>query len=114
MANPLKIVAVETIAVDDFPNLCYVQLHTDSGIVGLGETFFGPEAVAAHIHTVAAPLLLGQDPFQIERHWQNLYRGTGIRSIGVEARALSAIDLALWDILGQALESTSASARPTL
>ena len=87
MESAHKIVAVETIVVDDFPNLCYVQLHTDDGIVGLGETFFGPEAVATHIHAMAAPLLIGQDPFQIERHWQSLYRGTGIRSIGVDSKA---------------------------
>src|SRR5579859_4216026 len=99
----MKIVGVETIIADDFPNLCYVRLRTADGIVGLGETFFGSDAVAAHVHAVAAPLLLGQDPFQIERLWHDLYRGTALRSIGAEARALSAIDLALWDILGQAL-----------
>jgi L-alanine-DL-glutamate epimerase-like enolase superfamily enzyme len=97
------ITALETILVDAFPNLCYVRLHTDAGLIGLGETFFGPEAVAAHLHATAAPLLLGQDPFRIERHWHNLYAGPARRSIGVEARALSAVDLALWDILGQAV-----------
>jgi L-alanine-DL-glutamate epimerase-like enolase superfamily enzyme len=97
------ITALETILVDAFPNLCYVRLHTDAGLIGLGETFFGPEAVAAHLHATAAPLLLGQDPFRIERHWHNLYAGPARRSIGAEARTLSAVDLALWDILGQAV-----------
>ncbi len=96
------ITAIETILVDTFPNLCYVHIHTDAGLIGLGETFFGPEAVAAHLHATAAPMLLGQDPFRIERHWHNLYAGPARRSIGAEARALSAVDLALWDILGQA------------
>jgi hypothetical protein len=54
MDASLKIAAVETISVDDFPNLCCVRIHTDGGIVGLGETFFGPEAVATHIHAVAS------------------------------------------------------------
>jgi galactonate dehydratase len=97
------ITAIETILVDTFPNLCYVRIHTDAGLIGLGETFFGPEAVAAHLHATVAPVLLGQDPFRIERHWHNLYAGPARRSIGAEARALSAVDLALWDILGQAV-----------
>jgi L-alanine-DL-glutamate epimerase-like enolase superfamily enzyme len=97
------ITALETILVDSFPNLCYVRLYTDAGLIGLGETFFGPEAVAAHLHATAAPLLLGQDPFRIERHSHDLYAGPARRSIGTEARALSAVDLALWDILGQAV-----------
>jgi L-alanine-DL-glutamate epimerase-like enolase superfamily enzyme len=97
------ITALETILVDTFPNLCYVRLHTDTGLIGLGETFFGPEAVAAHLHATAAPLLLGQDPFRVGRHWHHLYAGPARRSIGAEARALSAVDLALWDILGQAV-----------
>jgi galactonate dehydratase len=97
-----KIDAVETIHVDDFPNLCYVRLRTDAGLVGLGETFFGPAAVAAHVHA-AAPLLLGQDPLRTERHRRSLSPDVTRGSVGVEARALSAIDIALWDILGQAL-----------
>jgi galactonate dehydratase len=99
----VKITAIETIQCDSFPHLIYVRVHTDAGLIGLGETYFGPDAVAAHVHAIAAPLLLGQDPFRIERHWRDLYAGPALRSIGAEARALSAIDIALWDILGQAL-----------
>ncbi len=99
----MKIDVVETILVEAFPNLCYVRLHTDQGLIGLGETFFDSEAVAAHLHRVVAPLLLGQDPFRIERHGHTLSAGPTARSISVEVRARSAIDLALWDLLGQAL-----------
>src|SRR5258708_35773557 len=87
------ITAIETILVDAFPNLCYVHIHTDAGLIGLGETFFGPEAVAAHLHATAAPMLLGQDPFRIERHWHNLYAGPAPPSIGARAPAVSAVHL---------------------
>lgn len=97
----MKITEVETILVDEFPNLVYVRIHTDEGIVGLGETFFAAEAVAAWIHSTAAPYLLGKDPLQIERHWQGLNPFIGFNSTGVENRGRSAIDVALWDILGQ-------------
>ncbi len=43
----MKITAIETIGLEEFPNLLWVQVHTDEGLVGLGETFFGPKAVAA-------------------------------------------------------------------
>src|SRR5579884_3096156 len=97
------ITALETIRVDAFPNLCYVRLRTDAGLIGLGETFFGPEAVAAHLHASAAPLLLGRDPARIARLGHDLAGGAARRSVGVETRALSAVDLALWDLRGQAM-----------
>ena len=40
----MKIVAIETLRVEEFPNLLWVQLHTDAGPVGLGETFYGPDS----------------------------------------------------------------------
>ena len=51
----MKVTAIETIRVDEFPNLLWVQVHTDEGLVGLGETFYGPEAAEAHIHGIIAP-----------------------------------------------------------
>jgi galactonate dehydratase len=98
----VKITAVETILVDEFPNIVYVRLHTDEGLVGLGETNFGAGAVAAWVHETAARYLLGKDPLQIERHWQGLNPFLGFNSTGVENRGRSAVDIALWDILGQA------------
>ncbi|MGC5170095.1 mandelate racemase/muconate lactonizing enzyme family protein [Microbacterium sp. DT81.1] len=98
----MQIVEIETLIVDAFPNLTFVVVHTDEGITGLGETFYGADAVAAHIHSVAAPLLLGEDPRRIERHASRLAGYVGYAGSGVETRARSAIDLALWDILGKA------------
>lgn len=97
----MKITAVETVLLDELPNIVYVRLHTDEGLVGLGETYFGARTVAAWIHETAAPYLLGKDPLQIELHWQALDPFLGINSTGAENRGRSAIDIALWDLLGR-------------
>ena len=94
----MKITAVETILVEEFPNLTWVQVHTDEGLVGLGETFFGAPAVAAQVHNFIAPYLIGKDPLQIERHHAKLLPYAGRGGSGVEMRAASAIDVALWDL----------------
>ncbi|MEM9624744.1 MAG: mandelate racemase/muconate lactonizing enzyme family protein [Pseudomonadota bacterium] len=97
------ITAIETIRLDEFPNLLWVQVHTDEGLTGLGETFFGPAAAEAYIHESAAPRLLGSDPLTIDRHSRTLLDGyLGFSSSGAEMRGLSAIDIALWDLFGQA------------
>jgi galactonate dehydratase len=97
----VKITAVETIVVDEFPNLCYVRVHTDEEVVGLGETFFAAQAVSAWVHEVAAGYLLGKDPLQIDRHWQGLNPFVGFGASAVENRGRSAVDIALWDVLGK-------------
>ena len=98
----MKITAVETIRLDEFANVLWVRVHTDDGLVGLGETFFGAGAVASYIHESAAPYLLGKDPLQIDRHAKGLTGYLGWRSTGVESRGNSAIDIALWDLFGKA------------
>ena len=101
----MKITAVETIQVGEFPNLLWVEIRTDEGIVGLGETFYAVAPVVAHIHETCAPWLLGRNPLEIDRishHFLNTYLGFG--SVGVEMRAASAIDIALWDVFGQFTE----------
>src|SRR5215207_2752540 len=98
----MKITAIETINLEEFPNVLWVHLHTDEGIIGLGETFYAVEPVIAHIHQTLAPYLLGKDPLTIDKHsrwFLNTY--LGFKSVGVEMRAASAVDIALWDILGQ-------------
>jgi L-alanine-DL-glutamate epimerase-like enolase superfamily enzyme len=99
----VKITAVETITLGEFPNILWVQLHTDEGLVGLGETFYAVAPVAAHLHETCAPYLLGKDPLRIDahsRHFLDTY--LGFNSVGVEMRAASAVDIALWDLFGQA------------
>ncbi len=97
----MKITAMETIRLDEFPNLLWVQVHTDDGLVGLGETFFGAKAVEAYIHESVAPYLIGKHPLHIDRHARALYGYVGYRSSGVEMRGNSAVDIALWDLFGQ-------------
>jgi galactonate dehydratase len=98
----VNVTRVETLRLDEFPNLLWVQVHTDEGLIGLGETFFGARAVEAYIHESVAPYLIGKDALQIDRHGRALYGYVGYRSSGVEMRGNSAIDIALWDLLGQA------------
>ena len=98
----MKITALETIRIAEFPNLLWLKVHTSEGIVGLGETFFFPATVEAYVHEAIAPKLLGRDPLQIDRISKDLVGYLGFRSTGAEMRAASAVDIALWDILGKA------------
>ena len=86
------------------PNNLWVRIHTDDGLVGLGETYYLPRAVASVVHDVFAPLLLGRDPLEIENHWNNMFSLVNFCGYaGAEMRAISAIDVALWDLAGQHL-----------
>jgi len=98
----LKITAIETLRTEEFSNVLWVRVHTDAGPIGLGETFYGAAAVEAHIHNTLAGRLLGQDPLRIEalnRIMVDLPMAQA--STGVEYRAASAIDIALWDLFGK-------------
>jgi galactonate dehydratase len=99
----MKITAIETVRLGEFPNLVWVRLRTDEGVTGLGETFMGAAAVEAYIHESAAPKLIGRDPIQIEAINKSLINYLGWRGTGVETRGNSAIDIALWDLFGKAI-----------
>lgn len=100
----MKITAIETIQLPHLNNILWVRVHTDEGLVGLGETFRGANAVAAYIHSEAAPQLIGRNPLEIDSISSLLLSPyVGFRSSGVEVRAASAIDVALWDLFGKAL-----------
>ncbi len=94
----VKIVDVRTHFVDQF---LFVTVHTDAGLVGTGESgaWGFLEASGAAVETFAR-YLVGQDPLLIEHHWQYLYRWTHFRGAAIMG-ALSAIDIALWDIAGK-------------
>jgi L-alanine-DL-glutamate epimerase-like enolase superfamily enzyme len=88
-----------------------VLVHTDEGITGVGEVDSAPEAVRALVnatgsHAIANSLhdlLVGEDPADVERLWQKMYRGLiYIGRRGIALHALSGIDIALWDIAGKA------------
>jgi D-galactarolactone cycloisomerase len=86
--------------------ICVVS--TDAGIEGLGEAFYfgGPSKIVAQvIDDALGPLVLGKDPFDSAVIWDMLYNWTRDQGIkGVTISALSAIDIALWDIKGKSLE----------
>ena len=99
----MKITALETIRIAERPNLIWLQVHTDDGISGLGETFFGATTVEAHVHDYIAPRVIGRDPLQIDLLSADLVGYLGFRSSGAEVRGNSAFDIALWDIFGKAM-----------
>jgi L-alanine-DL-glutamate epimerase-like enolase superfamily enzyme len=79
-----------------------VEIFTDEGHVGLGNAALAPQVTKQVLDLYLKPLLIGQNPWEIERLWQHMYRKTmafGRKGIGMVA--ISAIDIALWDLLGK-------------
>ena len=100
----LKITRIETLQLAEFPHLLWLQVHTDTGLVGTGETFWAPGPVATYLHDNVAAYLLGKDPRDIELHDRMLGSVyVGARDSGAEVRGNSAVNLALWDIYGQSV-----------
>jgi galactonate dehydratase len=98
----VKITRLEILRVP--PSWVWLKVHTDAGIVGLGEPYLEnqPEAVIAEVQRFE-PLLVGQDPANIEHLWQRMYSaGAGYRGGPVTMSAISGVDMALWDIAGKA------------
>lgn len=88
-------------------NFVTLKIETDEGVFGLGDgTLNGRElAVATYLTEHVIPCLVGRDPFQIEDIWQYLYRGAYWRRGPVTMTAIGAVDVALWDIKGKALNT---------
>jgi galactonate dehydratase len=98
----VRIIKVETIRNADLLNVLWVQLHTEDGLIGLGETFYLPGAVEAVIHDLIASFVLGRSACEIESIWDQVFSYCNFFGYaGAEMRALSAIDIALWDLFGQ-------------
>lgn len=111
-AKPMKITGIDTVwwkSRDDapfWPHWTWIRIRTDSGVEGIGETYPRNEVESAAVHSAAARALIGRDPRDIERIWADLYRTFDYQIAGgTEMRVLSAIDLALWDLLGKALDA---------
>lgn len=80
----------------------WVRIHTDTGLTGLGETYPHPEAEKSVVHRSLAPVLLGRDPSRIDRLWADMFQAISYSGwAGAEMRAISAVDVALWDIAGK-------------
>ncbi len=98
----MRISKLETVRITEFPQLLWLRIHTDEGLIGLGETFFNAGSVEAYIHEELAARLVGRDPLAIDAIARDLVTYVGFRSAGVEVRAASAVDIALWDLFGKA------------
>lgn len=98
----LKITKLETFLVK--PRWLFLKIHTNAGIVGLGEPILeGRAKTCATAVSEIAPYLVGKDPRPVVHHWQAVYRHAFYRGGPILTSALSGIDQALWDIKGKAL-----------
>ena len=96
----MKITRLTTYIVP--PRWLFLKIETDEGLIGWGEPVLEGRA-----HTVAAAVdelsdyLVGEDPLQIEKHWQAMYRGAFYRGGPILMSAIAGVDQALWDIKGK-------------
>ncbi|MGI6454493.1 MAG: galactonate dehydratase [bacterium] len=98
----LRITRLETFLVK--PRWLFLKVHTNAGIVGLGEPITeGRALTCATAVKEIEPYLVGQDPRRVVHHWQAIYRHAFYRGGPILTSALSGIDMALWDIKGKAL-----------
>jgi L-alanine-DL-glutamate epimerase-like enolase superfamily enzyme len=114
----MKITAIDTCLLSvptphpislEFPlhKLVVAEIATDDGPKGLGYSLVfgggGAEAVLAYLDARLKPLLLGEDPRDVERLWEKMYRGDrGVRRVGIAGMAISALDIGLWDLAAKA------------
>ena len=78
------------------------EVETEDGIIGIGNAALAPQLVKNTIDTYLKPLVIGEDPFDYAYIWEKMYRKTlnwGRRGLGMVA--ISALDIAIWDILGK-------------
>jgi galactonate dehydratase len=100
--DPLRITKLETLLVK--PRWLFLKVHTNAGIVGLGEPIVeGRAATVATAVKELEPYLVGKDPRHVVHHWQAIYRHAFYRGGPILTSALSGVDMALWDIKGKAL-----------
>jgi galactonate dehydratase len=98
----MKITKLETFLVR--PRWLFLKMHTDEGLVGLGEPILeGRARTVAEAVAELGEYLIGQDPRRIEHHWQAMYRHAFYRGGPILTSALSGVEQAMWDILGQSL-----------
>jgi galactonate dehydratase len=106
MTPDCRVTRVETHLVGTrWCNWVFVQVHTDDGVVGVGEGTceWQAKAVEAAIHQLALRHLIGQPAFAIERLWQAMFRNEFARGGPILNSAIGALEMALWDIYGKAL-----------
>ncbi|MBI1898208.1 MAG: galactonate dehydratase [Acidobacteria bacterium] len=100
--SPLRVTRLETFLVK--PRWLFLKIHTDAGIVGLGEPITEGRALTCQQAVKEIePYLVGKDPRAVVHHWQAIYRHAFYRGGPILTSVLSGIDQALWDIKGKAL-----------
>lgn len=105
--NPMDMVSPmlspETMGTFTFHGWLIVEIFTDQGLVGIGNAALAPFVTKQLIDQYLAPLLIGQDPWDSEFLWQHMYRKTmAFGRKGVALVAISALDIAIWDLMGKA------------
>jgi galactonate dehydratase len=82
-----------------------VIIRTDDGIVGYGEALarYSLRSYVSIIEDLLAPIVIGENPFEVERLWQRMSRVFTGKIGGVLLEAVAAVDIALWDIMGKAV-----------
>ena len=113
-SEPMKIVKVESIRFSDRINIgggsggdgkaefCWVRIYTDKGMIGIGETYPSVNGELGSLKDIASEYLIGRDPRDIDGIWKDIYKYQSMRNAGgSEMHILSAIDMALLDILGK-------------
>ncbi len=101
----MKIASIETAVIQGNFDWVLVRIETDAGVIGLGEAYWGV-GVAELVHK-AAPVLIGEDPFNVAKLYEVMIRcmsGEGSQA-GATVTAISGIELALWDLVGRALKT---------
>ncbi len=102
----MKVTNIKTFLVDCFrTNWVFVKVYTDEGITGVGEATleYKEKALVGAVEHIKE-YLVGKNPLQIEKHWHDIYRDAYWRGGAVLMSALSAVEMALWDILGKSLD----------
>jgi L-rhamnonate dehydratase len=102
--NPMDLVMFREASMGNFAfhGWVLVEIFTDAGLVGLGNAALSPLLTKACIDTYLRPMLLGSDPWDTEYLWQQMYRRTiAFGRKGIAMAAISAVDIALWDLMGK-------------
>jgi L-alanine-DL-glutamate epimerase-like enolase superfamily enzyme len=102
--NPMDLLNLPEASMQTFTfhGWLVIEIFTDNGLVGIGNAALAPQVAKQVIDLYLKPLLIGKDPWDMEFLWQHMYRKTmafGRRGIGMVA--ISAVDIALWDLLGK-------------
>jgi L-rhamnonate dehydratase len=102
--NPMNVLQLTEASMGTFTfhGWLVVEIFTDHGLLGIGNAALAPPLVKQTIDLYLKPLLIHQDPWDIEFLWQHMYRKTmAFGRKGIAMAAISAVDIALWDILGK-------------